>query len=63
MELVLDLGEAGFGLFGQGGGLQGRGRVVHAILAGNRDGDDSGLVSGAWRLIAGDWDPPGDGIA
>ena len=65
MELALDLadGDNGFGFFGRGGGLQRRRRVVHAILAGDRDGDDSGLVSGARRLIAGDWRPPGDGIA
>ena len=53
------IGDNGVGLFGWGGGLQRRRRVVHKILAGDRDGDDSG----ARRLIAGDWDPPGDGIA
>ena len=65
MDLALDLADRndGFGLFGRGGGLQRRRRVVHATLAGDRDGDDSGLVYGAWRLIASDWDPPGDGIA
>ena len=65
MELALDLanGDNGFRLFSQGGGLQRRRRIVHAILAGDGDGDDSGLVSGARRLIAGNRDPPGDGIA
>ena len=65
MELALDLanGDNGFGLFGLGGGLQRRRRVVQAILAGDGDGDDSGLASGARRLIAGGWRPPGDSIA
>ena len=56
MELALDLadGDDGFGLFGLGGGLQRRRRVVQAILAG--DGDDSGLLSSARR-------PTGDSIA
>ena len=63
MELALDLadGDNGFGLFGLGSGLQRQRHVVQAILAG--DGDDSGLVSGARRLIAGDWRPSSDGIA
>ena len=65
MELALDLanGDNGFQLFGRGGGLQRRRRVVHAILAGDGSGDDSGLLTWAWRLIAGDRDLPGDGIA
>ena len=63
MERALGLadGDNGFGLFGRGGGLQRRRRVDHAIHVG--DGDDSGLGSGARRLIAGDRRSPGDGIA
>ena len=65
MDLALDLADRndGFGLFGRGGGLQRLRRIFHAIFAGDRDGDESGLLSGARRLTAGNRDPPSDGIA
>ena len=65
MELALDLadGDNGFRFFGRGGGFQRRCRAVHAILAGNGDGDDSELLSCAQPVTTGNRDPLGDGIA
>ena len=60
-DRALDLadGHDGFRLFGRGGGLHSRRRVIQAIVVGDGEG-----VGSTWarRLIDEDRLPPGDGI-